>query len=133
MKNTIFFILLLIGFCSCKKEKNIPIDYREEITGDYLGIKVITYWVDTVIGYGHDTSAATISLEKSNLDSFVDVDIIPFYFSEEGLEYKFRDGELIWEGDNYHPPMMKIENDSVYFKHQPGLGPRWIEFFAEKQ
>lgn len=130
MKTKLFLFGLLIGLVSCEKDKTEINDYREEITGGYAGIRVNTYWVDTIIGYGHDTSDAIITLTKSGQDSIVDIGFNPLY-SNEDFSFKYIDGLLI-STSGYHPPTLSIDNDSLYFKHQAGLGPNWTEFFAEK-
>lgn len=131
MSTKLFFLGLLLGLISCDKEKTEIKDYREEITGDYFGIRVDTYWIDTIVGYGHDTSEVSITLTSSDQeDSIVNIAFNPSY-SNEDFSFKYNDGKLI-STSGYHPPTLSLENDSLYFKHQAGLGPIWTECFAEK-
>lgn len=120
----------MFGLISCGKEEIGTEDYREKITGDYVGIRVNTYWIDINVGYGHDTSDVAITLTASELDSIVDISFIPSYSTEE-FSFKYSDGQFFSTSD-YHPPSLTVIEDSLYFKHQAGLGPIWTEFFAKK-
>lgn len=131
MRTKIFLLGVLLSLFSCEKSKTEIIDYREEITGNYEGIEVTTYWVDTVVGYGHDTSNVEVALTASKLDSIVDIHFNPSY-SNLDFSFIYKDGELI-STTSYHAPTLIINNGSLYFKHQPGLGPVWTEIFAQKQ
>jgi hypothetical protein len=135
--NLIILFGLFIGLISCKKDnpetkdypKNVK-DYREKVIGEYTGIRVDTYWIDTIVGYGHDTTNVTLILKISQLDSIVDIDFIPPYSVEE-FSFKYINEQFI-STSNYHPPTLILANDSLYFKHQPGLGPIWTEMFTKK-
>jgi len=130
MRTKLFLLGLLLSLISCEKEKTEIKDYREQITGNYIGIRVDTYWIDTIVGYGHDTSDITITLTSSVQDSIVDIAFNPSY-SNEDFSFKYMDDQLI-STSGYHPPTLSINNDSLYFTHQAGLGPVWTECFAEK-
>jgi len=130
MRTRLFLLGLLIGLISCDKEKTEIKDYREEITGDYIGIRVDTYWIDTIVGFGHDSSDVTITLTSSEQDSIIDIAFNPLY-SNEIFSFKYVDNQLI-STTVYHPPTLSLNRDSLYFKHQAGLGPVWTECFAEK-
>ncbi len=130
MKRSLFLFVVLLGLISCKKEFIETSDYREKITGKYIGIRIDTYWVDTIVGYGRDTSNVTITVTPAEQDSIVDITFTPPY-SNENFSFKYVNNKLISTSD-YHPPALKINNDSLYFRHQPGLGPYWIECFCKK-
>ncbi len=126
------FILLglIIGLISCEKENSKPIDYRNSVIGEYAGIRIDTYWINATVGYGHDTTAIIINLSKSDLDSIIDISFNPTY-SDEDFSFKYVDGQFI-STTYYHPPILTLVNDSLYFKHQGGLGPIWTECFTKK-
>lgn len=118
----------LAGLVSCTKDKTVLADYRDAVVGDYAGISVNTYWGGN--GFNYDTSSVMLMITKSDRDSIVDLRLMPKYFADyfvfafEAATFK---SPLV-----YHPPVLKISNDSLYFKHQPGLGPNWTECFATK-
>lgn len=121
---------LIIGLISCNKDNSIITDYRDIVTGDYNGIRVNTYWIDTITGFGHDTSHITLTLEKSELDSIIDISFNPDYPNED-FSFKLVDGEFV-STTYYHPPILKLTDDSLYYRHQAGLGPIWTECFTKK-
>ena len=126
--NLILTFGLFLGIISCKKE--IDTDYRDVVIGNYSGIRVDTRWIDFVIGYGHDTTNVVLSLTKSELDSVIDIGFNPPY-SYENFSFKYLKGQFI-STTYYHPPKLKLKNDSLYFRHQGGLGPIWTECFCRK-
>jgi|GEM_PF-3220359 len=133
MKKIILLTLVLATVAGCKKDPTKtppPIPYFQHIMGDYGGIRVNTHWVDTVVGYAHDSSAIVISLIDEGHDSVVSLAFNPPYASEQ-FSYAFSQGVLI-PLSHYHPAVLSISNDSLYFRHQPGLGPYWTECFAFK-
>jgi len=130
MRTKLFLLGFFLVLISCDKEKTEIKDYREEITGDYIGIRVDIYWIDTIVGYGHDTSDVIITLKLSEKDSIVDIAFDPSY-SNENFSFKYFNNQLISTSD-YHPPILSLNNDSLYFKHQAGLGQIRTECFAEK-
>jgi hypothetical protein len=71
-----------------------------------------------------------ISLTKSESDSVIDISFNPIY-SNENFAFKYVDGKFI-ATTYYHPPVLKLTNDSLYFRHQAGLGPNWTECFVKK-
>jgi hypothetical protein len=91
---------------------------------------VNTSWINTNLGFGHDTSDIILTLFKSEIDSILDLSFNPEYSNGE-FSFKFKDGQFI-STTNYHPPILKLTNSRLYFKHQPGLGPFWIECFTNK-
>ncbi|MGB6037660.1 MAG: Ig-like domain-containing protein [Cryomorphaceae bacterium] len=104
------------------------LDYRDSITGDYTGIRVDTHWGGDA--FILDTSLVDISVLLSELDSIVDIDFTPDYYYES-ISFKYENNNLTsleW----YHSPYMKIQNDSLYYEHQAGLGPNYTEFFAQR-
>jgi hypothetical protein len=129
---TLLLLLLGIffGLISCDKDNSEPRDYRDIVIGDYSGIRVNTYWIDTIVGFGHDTSTIILTLAKSNVDSIIDISFNPDYSNEE-FSFKLYDGQFV-STTYYHPPILKLTNDSLYFKHQAGLGPIWTECFTKK-
>ena len=107
---------ILTGLISCQKDPPGSTDYRDDITGEYEGIRVDTYWVDTVVGFGHDTSGVLIDLTKSDSDSIIDISFNPPYSSED-FSFTYTDGQFI-PTTGYHPPVLTLKNDSLYFMHQ---------------
>lgn len=132
MKISLRLILLLVVISACSKDPKVPpiTPYFQHIMGDYGGIRVNTHWVDTVVGYAHDTSAIVVSLIDEGHDSVVSLAFSPPYGSEL-FTFTFSQGVLS-PLSHYHPAVLSISNDSLYFRHQPGLGPYWTECFAFK-
>ena len=128
--NLVILLGLFIGLISCKKDNPKTRVYPQEVVGDYIGIRVNTYWIDTIVGYGHDTTDVASILTISQLDSIVDIDFNPSY-SNENFSFKYTNEQFI-STSNYHPPTLTLANDSLYFKHQAGLGPNWTECFTKK-
>lgn len=132
MKTQLTIVLaLFIGLMSCTKDKS-P-DYRDIVTGNYSGIRVNSYWhmIDTVAVFEQDTTTIILTLTKSEIDSVIDLSFNPYYSNQE-YSFKFKDGQLT-SLDNYHAPTIKLINDSLYFNHQPGLGPYWVACFTKKK
>lgn len=115
---------------ACKKEDTNSYDYRDVVIGDFNGIKVHSYWKDTVVGYGHDTTSIQVSLAKSESDSVIDIRFDPGY-SSGSFSFKYIGGEF-YSTTNYHPPVLELTNDSLYYYHKAGLGPSWTECFCLK-
>lgn len=131
MKIQLILVLgLFIGLISCDKDTLETKDYRDIVIGDYNGIRVNTYWIDTIVGFGYDTSNIILTLTKSEMDSIIDLSFNPDY-SIEDFSFKFENGQFISTA-YYHPPILKLTNDNLYFKHQAGLGPIWTECFTKK-
>lgn len=105
-------------------------DERDNVIGTYSGICTNNYWVDTVVGFKHDTSIVKLFLTKSALDSLVNLNFneinlstaIMFYYSKG----KFKSVQ------DYHPPQLTFEQDSLYYFYKQGLGPYWQECFARR-
>ncbi|HOG19380.1 MAG TPA: hypothetical protein PKW37_02935 [Salinivirgaceae bacterium] len=129
MKTKLLLIGLLLGLISCGKENPKIEDYREKIAGDYVGIQVDTRWINTTVGYTHDTSDVTITLTLSKQDSIVDIAFNPPYYYNFSFKYT---GDRLISTTDFHPPTLNLKNDSLYFKHQAGLGPIWMECFCKK-
>jgi hypothetical protein len=133
MKKLIFTSLILtLVLISCKKPVVID-DYRNEVIGEYEGFKVSTYYVNPTVGYASDTLPETyiISITKSTMDSIVEAHFNPSYYFQE-YSFKFLDGKF-FPTTTYHPPVLKIIGDSLYYKHAAGNGPNHVEFFAHKK
>ena len=134
MKKLLYLIGLSLVFISCdKEEEDIELlgdDHREEITGNYTGIRVPSIWKDTIIGYEKDTTKMEIFVAVSDLDSIVDLEFNPSNGSDD-FSFRYMDGELISTA-YYHPPVATVNTDSLYIKHQPTLGPNYYEFFTKK-
>ena len=118
-----------LGLFSCEKEINSEkIDYRNEIVGNYIGIRVNTSWINTV-GWDRDTSDIVVTLSKSRSDSIIDISFDPDYWSSTQFSFKYKDGQFK-ATTYYHAPTLSLSNDSLYFFHQPGLGPIWMQCFT---
>jgi len=133
MKKTILLILVLAAVGGCKKDPTKtppPIPYFQQIMGDYGGIRVNTHWVDTLVGYAHDSSAIVVSLVDEGHDSVVSLVFNPPYAGGQ-FSFSYSQG-MLSPLSHYHPAVLSISNNSLYFWHQPGLGPYWTECFAFK-
>ncbi|NLF41583.1 MAG: hypothetical protein GX587_02700 [Bacteroidales bacterium] len=130
MKARIFLLLgMVFLFASCEEESNDLTDYRDDVVGSYFGISVYTCWQDTIVGYSHDTTDVIVNIAKEEEDSLIR---LSFYQStSSSFSFKYINGNCI-SCITFHAPVLKIQNDSLYFKHQPGLGPYWDECFAKK-
>lgn len=126
----LLFLFIVIFSCTKNTSSNTinTFDERDDVIGLYTGIKVETRWQDTVIGYSKDTSNISLMLTKSNsLDSIINVS-----FSDgNNYNYKYNAGNFIYQ-TNYHAPTLTKYIDSLYFYHQPGLGPIWTECFVSR-
>lgn len=126
MKTKVVLLIgFLIGLCSCEKENSKIKDYRDEVIGEYKGKCVKTYWIDTLVAYGHDTTDVILNLSKSDSDSIVDLDY------SSGFSFTYKDGEFISD-ILYMPAILTLQNDDLYFKHQPGKAPVWYECYAKR-
>ncbi len=125
------FLLLIVlaGFISCKKDKPQAPDYRDAVVGEYTGIRVITTLPDTT-GLVSDTTLATVFLTKSTVDTMVIIRFDPDTYGE--IPFAYSGGEFYTYYLGPHSPTLSVEGDELHFKHQPGLGPYWVEYFAQK-
>jgi len=128
--NVLLLFALCLGFMSFKKSKKEPKDHRKEILGDYSGFTVKTFWIDSIVDYGHDTFDVTLTIVPLEQDSLVAVTFDPPY-SKTGFSFTYADS-LFTSTSIYHPPMLKFNNDTLYFMHQPGFAPFWTECFTKK-
>jgi len=126
----VILVSLFTVMISCEKKDTEIIDYRDSVIGNYTGIKVHTYLKNTKNSFAHDTSNIKIILSKSDMDSIVD-----FRFDSISTNLLFSfiyiDQRFI-PLTHYHPPVLRLINDSLYFSHSTGLAPNWIECFAKK-
>jgi hypothetical protein len=120
--------LLLISSCLACEYSNL--DERDKVLGNYSGIQVNNYWVDTTVGFVHDTYPVLLILTKSELDSVVNLNFNEVNISKAYLFYYF--GGIFKSLQNYHSPQLVLEQDSLYFFYKQGLGPYWIECFTIK-
>lgn len=130
MKKIIFILLTsVIVIYSCKKDEEPETDYRDAITGNYSGIRVITSPSDSGIGLDHDTSAVVLNISRSETDSMIGL----VFAGDSNGTYTFKySGGAFTSTASYHPPTLTLTNDSLFFSHQPGLGPYWINCYTKK-
>ncbi len=132
--NLLIILLLAIGFSNCKKEESNSSsisnnsDYRNPIIGIYKGIRVNTSWNGSY--YEKDSSDITINITKSNIDSLINLNFNPTTTSSS--TFKYLNNNTFVCTSNYHPPTLKISNDSLFYHHQEGLGPIWYDCYAKK-
>lgn len=132
MNKIIFFLLtsvVVINSCKKDEEPELVADYRDAITGNYSGIKVITSPADSGIGFDYDTTAVVLNISRSETDSLIGL----VFAGESSGTYTFKySGGLFTSTASYHPPTLSLVNDSLFFSHQPGLGPYWINCYTKK-
>lgn len=115
----------------CTKEKGktpLP-DERDMVIGDYSGIRVHTFWNDTV--FVKDTSEITINLSKSSSKKVIDVTFNP-KFSGNTYSFLLENG-VFTSISSYHPPQLRKSNDSLFFYEKPALGPFWDNCMTKKK
>jgi hypothetical protein len=131
--NPLLIILLLTFQNSCKKEE--PIDYRDIVTGTYTGISIESILVVDSI-FNHDTANIVILLSKAYTDSLINLTFNPP--NKVAYTFKYSSGSFYLPStiDTYtgiHYPWIWIVKDSLYFHHQPGLGPYFFDCYTKKQ
>ena len=134
--NQLFIILgcLCISIVlSCNKDKvdDIEIEKVNEIDqfiGTYVGIEI--YTVFDSLEYVSDTSDLIITLSKTSEESTVNIN-----YSTNGRSdlFTFENGKFHYVGSPYHSPTLYIPNDTLFYHHQPGLGPLWYDRIAIKE
>jgi len=122
----ILFVALCLVTISCKVSDN---SLPENITGDYEGIRINSYWIDSLQKFGRDTSDVMVTVVKLDTGSFVNVSFTPS--SNEDFTFEYRRGQYI-PGNYFHAPILKLKNDCLYFKYQGSIGPYWTECFGKK-
>lgn len=113
---TISLILILI---SCGKEDRI-----KDFTGDYSGIKVLNSWSQTT-GFTKDSSNVVLSLNK------IVGSKVKLSFNNLNYTFKYKNGSFK-STEEGHIPFLEIENDSLYFRFQPGNGYYFTQCYATK-
>lgn len=127
------FLSLSLVIISCKKDnvQNPTSDYRDGILGDYTGIRIYTHWQDTIVGFQSDTTLITLRISKGNTDSTIQILSSPDYV-QTWAEFNYSN-ELIICTDNYHPPLVTKEQDSLKVHWQPSLAPNTFDYKTKKQ
>jgi hypothetical protein len=84
MKNSLFLILILAVFITCKKDEDptpdvlvvvIPADFRDSIVGSYVGTKNNYFWMMGLPPTQNDTTYAwTFTIVKDTSDSSIIAD-----------------------------------------------------------
>ena len=139
MKQPLFYTVFLLitialSLTSCKKDQTQgqpETDYRDEIVGDYSGIRVYTNLGITpnIIDTTHN---AIVTIEKSTLnDSSVIVSFDPPY-TYSSVSMKYSNGTFPTSGIGSHPPTLTKTGDSLYYYHRPAQSPVWFEYFVVK-
>lgn len=127
-KIIVYIVIILTILISCKKENY---DERNNVVGNYSGIKVSTiYHFDDTIIESH-TSDIRINLAKSSLDSVININFEP-PFHEFMFKYHSEKFTPISSPDS-HPPSLRVTADSLFFGYKPGLGPYFISCIAKKE
>ncbi len=138
--NVILYTAIIIAsslFTACKKDSVEPVteqkevDYRDEIIGQYSGIRVFTDFNSNP--YSIDTNSnLMITLSKNALDDSV-VEL-SFAATNNGnnLLFKYANGEFTSLLYSNHRPTLTMDGDSLYYYHKPGLAPIWNECFVNK-
>ncbi len=129
----IVILLLISVLFACKKDKVqntvIPLDYREAVIGEYVGIRINTQWTGSAFSY--DTTQISMFLTKSASDSIIDLAFNPVI---SNLAYSFLySGGTFTCTNSFHAPSMTLSHDTLFFHVQPGLGPYWDDCITKKK
>ncbi|MCW3077608.1 MAG: hypothetical protein JWO32_2217 [Bacteroidetes bacterium] len=129
----LFFSLAIWG---CIKDPKIPAlknvaDYRDSITGNYKGIRIESSATGTTSVFTHDTSNIILSVSKSATDSLINVVFNPA-FGVQPYTFKYHNN-IFTPIVAYHAASLKKSSDSLFFHHQPALGPYWNDCNVKKQ
>lgn len=117
---------LLLFLISCNT--NNPFtrrDYRDGVIGNYEGFLVKTQWRDTSY-WSHDSIPISVELLKGTGDS-----IITCKSSYNTFDFKYT-SQYNFIINGYHAPTLTVSNNHLRLHHQPGLGPYWVEIYADK-
>lgn len=119
--------IFLVCISACSKQD----DERDLVVGTYSGICVVSYWVDTIIGFKKDTlpGPSLFYIRKSIEEQTVIFSCAQF--SQE-FPFSYSNGQFT-SLTNYHPPTLRIHSDSLYLYYKPVLGPYWTECFGFKK
>ncbi|MGA2823232.1 MAG: hypothetical protein ABSE72_06860 [Bacteroidales bacterium] len=135
MKNLICLLFLSGSFCflsgtfSCKKKSVVVylVDERDSVTGTYSGIEM-TYYGDEPPYPKIDTVPTLVKIRKSEQDS-----IVCYSYAKNNCDFSFKYHKYVFISTlDYHPPLLKYSNDSIYFFYQPGLGPNYWQDKCKK-
>jgi len=122
------YILFIILFTNCNKEKTSLPDYRVYVAGNYDGISVITSWNGNWV---YDTTATTMILSIATSDSMVDLTFSP---TQLDGKYTFKYSNATFTSMlYYHPPSLRLSNDTLFYHIQQGLGPIWTDCICKKR
>ena len=122
----LFALTSALTFSSCIKE--VYPDYRDDVAGKYTGIRVISSISLNSDPDRNDTTDAIVTITKLPGDSLVSM---TYGTSTNGFSFQYIDGKFK-PTDPYHAPSLKISNGNLFFVHQPGLGPIWINYYCQK-
>ena len=124
----VLLVLLLVQI-TCVK----IIDTRESVIGTYKGIGIHSYYevIDTMYNFRRDTSEITIHLIKVSSDDIIELLVNNALPTGQYL-FKYSNSTFTSLID-YHPPSLKLINDTLYFTLITGkTPPDWLEAIARK-
>ena len=124
----VLLIFLIAGFASCKQSDNaLPKDERNDVTGTYSGIIIESGWTgESGSNFYHDTSKIVCRIDKLGDDS-----VICFICTNDSFSFYYHK-PVFTSFPYYHPPTLHISNDTIFFHHQPALGPYWTDVICKK-
>ncbi len=125
IKFNILCTIIIIGLSGCTDKELI--DLRDNLIGEYSGIKISTLWNDTILD--SDTTNITLTVSKTMKTSIIKLTFQP---NDVSHAFEINDGNLK-STEDYHPPTLRNSNDSLFYHHQPGLGPAWVDCIVKKQ
>lgn len=126
MKRLVTIFIPLLILYSCEKHH-----YLKNVVGDYSGIIIHTSYIygDTTLTY--DTSAALLSLSKCCMGTKVELNISTVNYTTS-YKFKYKNNVFVSTHEPGHVPELQINNDSLFFRYQPALGPGATSCYAKK-
>lgn len=118
--------ILLFLALGCEKA-----DFRDEVTGNYTGIRVHSYMMEDSTGNWvtiWDTTSAEALITKSAKESSLDL-YLNQGLSSSPYTFEYYRNQRIYIGQHMD---LLLGPDTLYILFTAGRGPDWVEYFLKK-
>lgn len=119
MKYVLVISAIIFSLASCSSE---------DISGTYTGQYRHYGYNPTEGEWFSEERETSLKVNHNGRSCFIDGDFI------NGQKFKYRHGKYTFDTDSKggHFPTLRLEGDSIFWNHAPGLAPRFFEFKGVK-
>lgn len=107
------------------------LDYRDKVTGEYLGICIYTHYSGNLAIHDTTFNIVIILLKVPEYGSLVNLNWDPPV--SEQFRFTYHNDKFVDAMGRSHPIKLEVLDDILYFHYQPGLDTRWYDYMAKKK